>query len=275
MSDFVKRRTDWLNGVIDDPNLGKLTYRLAVKIAHYVNAEKGYAFPGTRRLADELKYDRRHIQRGLNELVDAGYLDRKRGQSGARKYSSRYWLVFPDRRHSGASADTQQAPGMSHYRRQGSRTTGANVAPYKMSEHRTEHRSRAAAAAKPDRSSSRRQGFTPAKAKRAPQRLIPEDWRLTPEHYAIAAKLASWDKPRTDKERQKFINWALDRQITRSDWSDGSAADLWQRWCQWGRKIDQDDAAAAARQHNDLKPGVQRALAGVQSWLRKQEEGDK
>lgn len=91
MSDFTRRKLEWLDAVSSDPRLHNLSVALAVKLAvRYLNSETEEAWPGIDRLAHELNADRRSVQRALDRLVDGGWLRRKRG--GGRANTNTYQI---------------------------------------------------------------------------------------------------------------------------------------------------------------------------------------
>lgn len=95
MNNFVKRRMDWLDKVVADHSQRRLPLAVAVKlVTTYFNAETGTAWPGTRRLAEDLNVDRRNLRRALDQLVAGGHLRRERekdshGRDDTNLYSMR------------------------------------------------------------------------------------------------------------------------------------------------------------------------------------------
>src|SRR4051812_46260112 len=89
MSDFVKRKMEWLVTVATDKKIHKLPLAVAVKLGgQYFNNEKEKAWPSVARLADELQADSRNVRRAIRRLVDAGYLlcETNRGRGYTNQY---------------------------------------------------------------------------------------------------------------------------------------------------------------------------------------------
>ena len=95
MSDtFTKDRLQWLDDVAADPRLSGPAFKLAYLISGKVNREKGYAWPGIKRLATSMGMEERNVRRLIEALVSHGFLHKKRGGDGE---SNQYRMVISDR----------------------------------------------------------------------------------------------------------------------------------------------------------------------------------
>src|SRR5438132_12037544 len=89
---FIIRKLEWMEAVAADIHEW-LPLAVAVKLAaRYFNNQSETAWPGIDRLAEELGTHRRNIQRAMDVLVDAGWLERERERRGGRNKSNTYRL---------------------------------------------------------------------------------------------------------------------------------------------------------------------------------------
>jgi hypothetical protein len=74
MSQFYKRRFDWLDALARDHRISALAFRVAYVISGYVNRTCGHAWPSQDRLAREIGISSRAIRHNVDRLAGAGYL---------------------------------------------------------------------------------------------------------------------------------------------------------------------------------------------------------
>ncbi len=90
---FTARKFAWLEAVARDASLRASASRLAIVLSAFFNRESGDAWPSMDTLADLLGMTRRGVQKLIEALVEAGFLDRDIG--GGRKSTNVYALLFP------------------------------------------------------------------------------------------------------------------------------------------------------------------------------------
>lgn len=83
-------RIRWLVQVATDPDLSRLTYRVATIICDHVNLASGYAWPKVETMAEILGVTRQGVQKAIGELKDGGHLIID--PSPGRGRSNRYFL---------------------------------------------------------------------------------------------------------------------------------------------------------------------------------------
>ncbi|KQT53681.1 hypothetical protein ASG43_17750 [Aureimonas sp. Leaf454] len=92
---FTRAKLEWLDCVAEDKALSAGAFRLAYLVAsRFLSREKGYAFPSQETLGEILGASDRNVRRFTIELIEAKYLDVRRGGNGR---ANRYRLVAADR----------------------------------------------------------------------------------------------------------------------------------------------------------------------------------
>jgi hypothetical protein len=76
-----------------NPQVSRAEHKLLMVLAYHANHETGLAYPGRRRLAQELLITERHVKRLVQGLVKAGWLEVKPGQG--RGHLSVYRITIP------------------------------------------------------------------------------------------------------------------------------------------------------------------------------------
>ena len=74
ISNFAARKFEWLDKVCNDRKLTPLAFRVAYKIASFVNRASGYAHPSHQRLANALGVTRRGVQKAIEQLAERGHI---------------------------------------------------------------------------------------------------------------------------------------------------------------------------------------------------------
>lgn len=105
MADAVHvNRHHWRDRLCEDPALTDSCFRVAYKIAGYVNDAKGFAWPSLAKLAADLGISRKTVSRAIARLERAGYLDVTR--KGRHGHTNEYRLRLPDSHNSPAGQDS-------------------------------------------------------------------------------------------------------------------------------------------------------------------------
>lgn len=264
MSDWVKRKEEWLLAIAADKRLHEWTpLAIAVVLASYLNNRSEEAWPGIERLSADLQTDRRSCQRALDRLVEAGFLRRRRG--GGRKNTNRYSIK-------GGLSTAGLSDRNSGPRDRNSGPRDRKTAGYHPPEPTIEPQNnrRRTAAARQERFTGSRtrpsRYHTPAREPRATH--FPDRWVFgAAEAAAASASPAQWGAERARREFGKFADWHRDRQTRSVDW-----VKSWLKWCEEGRKIADRDAQREARNNTGIKSGVSRAVSGVSRWYSQQKD---
>ena len=258
MSNWVKRKLDWLEAVAEDPRTRGLPGAIAVKLAtRYLNSRSEEAWPGIERLAEELRANPRNIRRAINVLVASGWLGRERG--GGRGKSNHYRIK------EGVHARVSAVVKGGAQDRKGGRTgpqRGAHAPPEHRNRTRDEHRYRHGGAqtdhsggrAGPSRSSTTR-------ARRSGVALFPSKWGFGAAEIATAQRHQVWGPDEARREFAKFRQWHTDRVTRSADWSVS-----WDNWCVKGSEI----AARKSSQAVARPDKVADSIAGLRQWGEKQ-----
>jgi hypothetical protein len=244
MNDFVKRRMDWLVAIVADPTQNKLSLAVAViLVARYFNSATDKAWPGTRRLAEELKTDRRNLHRALDRLIASGHLDRKpaRGRGNTDTYlmvlrrkrrpddafydgeeeekasTEVVKGVYRGRKRRPIDAETLEEPRMNPRNDDGARERSLDSGSREEAGSR-----RSTRPSKSTRPSLPSQRFRPVSSRTT----FPPELKFGETHASEAARIAGWDRERAQKEFEGFRGWHLDHDTRQVEW-DGA----WQNWC--------------------------------------------
>lgn len=91
---FTQDKLIWLEQASIDPGISPAAFRTAFVISTFVNRATGEAWPSLGLLAAARGTDEKTVRRSINELVEAGYLGKRRGGNGT---ANRYRMVISDR----------------------------------------------------------------------------------------------------------------------------------------------------------------------------------
>lgn len=95
MIDEVRGRYSWERRLLDS-NLDTSAKCLGLAIATYTSRSQPTAWPSTETLADDISRTVRTVQRLLNDLVEAGFIEKEdRYSDGGRQLSTMYVLTVP------------------------------------------------------------------------------------------------------------------------------------------------------------------------------------
>ena len=87
---FTKDRLSLLDEVAINPKITSSAFRLLFLISSHINRATGDAWPGLEYLARKLGTNEKTIRRLIDELITAGYLEKRRGGNGR---PNRYRLI--------------------------------------------------------------------------------------------------------------------------------------------------------------------------------------
>lgn len=91
-TNFARAKHQWLDQVAADAALVPLAFKVAYRLAAYVNQETGDAWPSQSRLAEECHVSHSGLRKAVRALVDGGHLEVTPG--AGRIHTSRYrWTM--------------------------------------------------------------------------------------------------------------------------------------------------------------------------------------
>ena len=88
LREWTRAKLAFYDALTIDADLTDLDCRVAWRLIHYHNLDRGYSWPSITRLAEEVHAARRSVIRSIDRLVAAGWFLKARG--GGRGRSSRY-----------------------------------------------------------------------------------------------------------------------------------------------------------------------------------------
>lgn len=95
---FTARKLAWLDAVSTDNDLSSSAVRIAVRLAHWVSREKGYAYPSIARLTEETGLKKSAVKSAISQLEERDHLEADR--RGGRGQNSRFWIVLDGEKES-------------------------------------------------------------------------------------------------------------------------------------------------------------------------------
>ena len=296
MSDWVRYKLTWLEGVAQDRTLTRLALRIAILMAtRYINAKWRLAWPSAATLADVLGANPRNIQRAIKQLVHKGWLSKSPGARGARGRSNRYRLGTPlgygasdvnvssavrRQRRGGygasdvntnvSSAVLTREPGKQLGNKRGHE--GHAPSPGEEREERQEEEtsrssSRVSSSQRVHSSSSQQNrgsssNHASSRSSRDANTPFPPDWEITPADQEMAQDIAGWDPVRAEHEFNKF----RDRHVAKGTLFRSWPA-AWRKWCRDGLDYD--------RKHPPPREtGFGSARHGLKKWVEHQTDDD-
>jgi hypothetical protein len=302
MSDWVRHKLTWLEGVAQDQSLSRLALRIAIlMVTRYMNAKWRLAWPSAAKLADVLSAHPRNIQRAIEELVNAGWLSKS---PGARGRANRYRLGTPlgygasdvdvssavrrQRRWGYGASDVSgnvtgavltQEPGKQPGNKRGHKGHAPSPGDDLQEERQagetssksssgvsSQSSSRVSSSQRVHSSSQQNRGSSSnhgsSRSSRDPNIPFPPDWKFGPAELKVAREIAGWDPVHAEHEFNRFRDRHVAKGTLFRSWS---AA--WSKWCRDGLDFD--------RKHpSPRETGFGSALDGLDQWVGDQTDGD-